>query len=186
VTLYRVIWKFARAAEDLPGGALYVPQQGSGRFDNPAQYQILYSGTEPHGVIAETFGRFPSATAAILERPPSLPSNAIRALVTYELDGRASVCDLDDPAQLLAFRMRPSQVITRNYPQTRKRALGIFRRRSWVGLRWWSWYEASWTNVALWDFSRVRVTDVRPLTLADPAFLTAAGTIGRVLRTSRR
>lgn len=182
MTLYRVFWSFPSAAENLPGGALYIPQQGSGRFDNPAQYQLLYVSREPHGAIAEAFGRFSAWSAPILERPPSLPRNAIRALATYELDDRARVCDFDDPAQLLALRMRPSQVITRDYPQVRRRALGIFQSGSWVGVQWWSWYEASWTNVALWDQAPVRIIDERPLTLTDPALHTAATAIGRVVR----
>jgi hypothetical protein len=181
VTLYRVFWSFPSAADNLPGGALHMLRQGSGRFENPAQYHLMYLAREPHGAVAEAFGRFSVWNAAILERPPSLPPNAVRAFATYEFDDRAHVCDLDDPAQLLALRMRPSQVISRDYPQTRRSALGIFQSGSWVGIRWWSWYEASWTNVALWDQAPVRLIEERALTLADPAVRTAAAAIGRIV-----
>jgi RES domain-containing protein len=181
VTLYRVFWRFPSAAENLPGGALYIPRQGSGRFDNPAQYQLLYLGREPHGAVAEAFGRFPAWSASVLERPPSLPPNAVRALAVFELDHRARVCDLDDPAQLVALRTTPSQVITRDCPQTQRRALGMFHSGSWVGVKWWSLYEASWTNVALWDHALVRIVDERPLTLTDSALRAAATAIGRVV-----
>ncbi|MBI1790737.1 MAG: RES domain-containing protein, partial [Acidobacteria bacterium] len=80
--LYRVLPFLAAAAEDEPGGALYIPPQGGGRLDNPELYSVLYLSDAASGAIAEAFGRFPEWSPAILEGSPGMPGS-VRALAKY-------------------------------------------------------------------------------------------------------
>ncbi|HEY4901666.1 MAG TPA: hypothetical protein VIH91_12700, partial [Terriglobales bacterium] len=82
--LHRVFPYVATAAEDEPGGAVYVPPQGGGRLDNPGIYAILYLSDAPAGAIAEAFGRFPEWNAGVLEGTPSLLGSA-RAMARFHL-----------------------------------------------------------------------------------------------------
>jgi hypothetical protein len=105
-------------------------------------------------------------------------------MATYELPSLATVCDLDDPRQLIAQQLRPSLVITRDYDTTQTWALRIFkdaRAPRWSGARWWSFYEAGWSSIGLWRLEGLRLVDVTPLSLREPAVVTAARTIGRQL-----
>ncbi len=178
VLLYRVFpWvPLARAAD--PGGALYVPPQGGGRLDNPDLYSVFYAGSDQAGAVAEAFGRFPEWTSAILGPSPSLPAS-IRAIARYRLAESARLCDLDDPAQLVALGLRPSQVVSRDYSVTRQWARGIFEQRSWAGVRWWSYYDPRWSSVGLWKSGVLTFEEVRPLKLDDAAVLEAAHTLTR-------
>ena len=102
------------------------------------------------GAIAEAFGRFPEWSPAILAGSPGLPGS-VRALASYRLAGDAPLCDLDDPEQLRALRLRPSDVVSRDYSRTRAWARRIYERRAWVGVRWWSYYDPRWASVGLWQ-----------------------------------
>jgi hypothetical protein len=90
------------------------------------------------------------------------------ALASLHLDDRVALVDLDDPAVLAADGIRPSRVATRDRTVTQPLALA-FHRRGADGLRWWSTFEAQWTNVTLFDRAarRLRLGDVRRLEAGD-------------------
>jgi RES domain len=182
--LYRVFPLLADAAPDEPGGALYVPPQGGGRLDNPDLFSVLYLSNAPAGAIAETFGRFPEWTPAILEGSPSLPESA-PAIGRYRLPGEVRVCDLDDPDQLRALALRPSDVVSRDYARTRAWARRIYEQRGWAGVRWWSYYDPRWASIGLWDTARLTIEEVRPLRLTDPEMVAASRVILRRIVRSR-
>src|SRR5690606_23050314 len=95
-----------------------------------------------------------------------------------ELADDAPLVDLDDPAVLRRERLRPSRVATRERDVTQPQALALYARHpEAAGLRWWSTYESLWANVTIFDRAaqRLRVMDVRELTLEDPAVVEAAG-----------
>jgi hypothetical protein len=177
-TLYRVFPIHPDTPPDQPGGALYVPPQGAGRLDNPDLYSILYLSDAAPGAIAEAFGRFPEWTPAILAGAPALPGSA-RALGTYETHGDLSICDLDDARRLVSLRLRPSEVVTRDYSRTRTWARTVYEQRAWSGIRWWSFYDPQWGSIGLWNIADLRLRDVRVLRLDDPDLLTASRTILR-------
>jgi len=117
-SLYRVLPFLRHAAPREPGGALHIPPQGGGRLDNPNLYAVLYLSDAGPGAIAEAFGRFPEWIPAMLGGSPSLPGSE-RALARYSLSEGEALCDLDDPEQLAAFGLRPSDVVSRDYSRTR-------------------------------------------------------------------
>ena len=176
--LYRVFPYLATAAEDEPGGALYVPRQGGGRLDSPGVYSVLYLSDAAAGAIAEAFGRFPEWSAAILEGRPSLPGSA-RAIARFHLPDEAQVCNLDDPARLRALNLRPSDVVSRDYARTRAWAQRIYEQRKWVGVRWWSYYDPQWSSFGLWNIGELELEDVLFLRLDNPALQQASRTIAR-------
>jgi hypothetical protein len=177
-TLYRVFPFLADAPASQPGGPLYIPMPGAGRLDNPDLFSVLYLGDSAAGAIAEAFGRFPEWTPAILEGAPGLP-RSVRAIARYGLDTRVALCDLDDARQLLALDLRPSHVVTRDYGQTRKWARRIYGQHRWGGVRWWSYYDARWASIGLWDIQGLTVEEVLPLTLETLALEEASRLIVR-------
>jgi hypothetical protein len=180
--LYRVFPYLATSAQDEPGGALYVPSQGGGRLDNAGSYAVLYASDAAAGAIAEAFGRFFEWTSAILEGSPSLPGSA-RAIARFELPENSAVCNLDDPAQLVALGLRPSDVVSRDYARSRAWARRIFEQRRWIGLRWWSYYDPQWASYGLWNIEQLALQEVKLLRLDDTALRDASRTIARrVLR----
>ena len=176
--LHRVFPYLASAAEDEPGGALYVPSQGGGRLDNPEAYSVLYLSHPAAGAIAEAFGRFPEWNAAILEGSPSLPGS-VRAIGRFRLPDNAPVCNLDDPALLEALDLRPSDVVSRDYARSRAWARRIFEKCMWIGVRWWSCYDPQWASFGLWNITKLKLEDVRILRLGDRALQEANRTIVR-------
>jgi RES domain len=175
---YRVFPFLASAAAGEAGSALYIPPQGAGRLDNPDLYSVLYLGNSPAGAIAEAFGRFPEWTSAMLRGSPAL-TGSVRVLARYDLDPREPVCDLDDPRQLLRLKLRPSEVVSRDYARTRAWARRIHGSRAWAGISWWSHYDPQWTSVGLWKTDRLSLAAIRELHLNDPAVLDAARIIVR-------
>ena len=176
--LYRVVPFLADSQPDEPGGDRYIPPQGAGRFDNPEVYSVLYLSGSEAGAIAEAFGRFPEWTPAILSGSPSL-LGSLPALGRYRLAEDAQVCNLDDPARLAQFNLRPSEVVSRDHVHTRAWARRIFDLGQFAGVRWWSCYDPQWASVGLWDVRRLTVEEVRPLRLSDPALVEASRTIMR-------
>ena len=181
--LYRVFPFLSEARPGAPGGALYVPPQGGSRLDNPDLYSVFYASDAEAGALAEAFGRFPEWTPSILDGSPSLPGSS-RGIAHYRLDDTSVICDLDDPAQLIALGLRPSDVVNRDYSRTREWARQIYRQGKWKGVRWWSYYDPRWSTFGLWDINALLLIDVRPLRLEDAAIAEAARTICR--RISRR
>ena len=164
--LYRVFPFLPRASPDEPGGPLYIPPQGGGRLDNPDLYAVFYASDAEAGALAESFGRFPEWTSAILEGSPALPGS-VRPVARYGLAASARICNLDDPAQLAALGLRPSEIVSREYTRTREWARRIYRQGGWTGVRWWSYYDPRWSSFGLWDMSGVSIIDVRVLRLDD-------------------
>jgi hypothetical protein len=103
------------------------------------------------------------------------------ALARLELDDRSTLIDLDDPAVLSREQLRPSHVATRTREVTQPQALELHRKHPHAaGLRWWSAWEALWTNVTVFDRAAraLRASDVRELTLDDPDLREAADFFG--------
>jgi hypothetical protein len=186
--LFRVFPYRAAAKSGEPGGALYVPPQGGGRIDNPDAYSVLYLSDSAPGAIAEAFGRFPEWTASMLEGLPGIPGSR-RALAHYRLDERSTatfpVCNLDDAKQLVALRLRPSDVVSRDYAHTRAWARRIYVQNAWVGVSWWSYYDSSWSSLGLWSARHLVLEKVVPLGLDHPAVLEASRVIVRRVTTNR-
>lgn len=176
--LYRVFPWLEDADPHEPGGALYIPAQGGGRLDNPDLYSVFYAGSAEAGAVAEAFGRFPEWTSAILAGSPVLPGS-VRALARYHLEEEARICDLDDPAQLAALGLRPSDVVSRDYSLSRAWARRIYLQGSWGGIRWWSFYDPRWVSFGIWATGQLSVQTIRALSLDDPAVLEAARVISR-------
>jgi len=177
-TLYRVLPYLPNVPNDEPGGALYVPPQGGGRVDNPDVYAVLYAGSVEAGAIAEAFGRFPEWSEAILQGSPALPGSS-RAVARYRLDESVPICNLDDPSQLIGLGLRPSDVVSRDYRKTRDWARRIFQQGVWAGVCWWSYYDPRWSSFGLWALDRLKLEDIRILSLDDAAVTEAARTLSR-------
>ena len=178
--LYRCFAWHHAARDDAPDGPLWFPRpyQGDGRHDNPDEYGCLYLADRAVSCIVEQLAAFRGQRlAAALLRRRDLPL----ALATLELDDRASIVDLDDPAVLRRERLRPSSVATRDRRVTQPQALDLYRRHPDVAaLKWWSTWEAVWANLTVFErsSSSLRLIDVRELTLDDPATLEAAEWFG--------
>lgn len=184
-TLYRVFPFLPKSGARQPGGPLFTPNQGGGRLDNPNLYSVFYASNSPAGAVAEAFGRFPEWSEALLEGSPALPGS-FRAIARYQLSDKLSICDLDDPAQLVRLHLRPSQVVVRDYTLTRAWARRIYEQQKWIGIQWWSYYNSQWASVGLWDISKLSVNDIEILSLDHAALLEASRAIVRRIITGRR
>jgi hypothetical protein len=178
VRLYRVFPWLASARDGEPGHPLHAPSpQGGGRADNPDHYLNLYLSSLPAGAVAEAFGRLawwvPEMFAV-----PGLPGSA-RALATCDVPDDAAICDLDDASSLVSLALRPSEVVTRDVGVTQRWALRVYQERRWVGVRWWSYYDARWHSYALWGRSGLSVSQVERLHLDHPAVVEASDVLGR-------
>ena len=178
--LYRCAAWSRTARPDAPDGALWFPRvfQGEGRHDNPDAYGCLYLADRPLSCVVEQLAPFRGQrlTASVLRRR-GLPL----AVAAIELDEAAVVVDLDDPVVLRRERLRPSAVATRTRSVTQPHALAWFRRHPDVAaLRWWSTWEALWTNLTVFDRGapRLRVLSVDELTPTHPAVVEAAEWFG--------
>jgi len=176
--LYRVFPYLAASAQDEPGGALYVPSQGGGRLDNAGTYAVLYLSDAAAGAIAEAFGRFSEWNSAILEGSPGLPGSA-RAIARFELPENSAICNLDDPSQLIALGLHPSDIVSRDYARSRAWARRIYEQGKWIGLRWWSYYDPQWTSFGLWNIEQLTLREVKLLHLNDASLREASRTIAR-------
>ena len=100
-----------------------------------------------------------------------------RSIVALDIDERVRVLDLDDPAELIARKMRPSRVATFRRDVTQRMALSVFQEGA-TGISWWSTLEAAWTNVTLFQERAIRhvelAGDPRPLSTRLPEVRQAA------------
>jgi hypothetical protein len=180
VILHRCFAWDERVADDGPDGPLWFPRayQGEGRHDNPDRYGCLYLSASPLSTVVEQLARFRGQRLmASLLRRRGLPL----ALADLDLDDDAELVDLDDPVVLRRERLRPSQVATRHRQITQPQALALHDHpRRPAGVRWWSTYEALWTNVTLFDRAapQLRLRSIRALTLTDPVVADAADFFG--------
>jgi hypothetical protein len=174
--LYRVFYYVASAAEREPGGVFFIPSQGGGRIDNPRGYETLYLGDSRAGACAEVFNRGKYRrqwSRDMLRGLPILPGS-VRAMAGYEFDDKKTpICNLDDPQELLAQKLRPSLVATREYGVSRGWALALFKQRRWSGARWWSYHDARWASFGLWKH-RCIAHGVEELTIDDADLRLAA------------
>ena len=184
---YRVLWHIPGAAPDERGGVLFIPSQGAGRIDNPADYQTLYVGNSQAGVCAEAFNRGKYRVEwepEMLRGLPDVP-NSNRALAWYDVDESAPICDLDDPNELVARTLRPSKVITRDYTQSQAWALRLFAEMRWVGVSWWSYQDARWASAGLWSRGTIMDHGFEELTIDHPALTEAANVLSIRIRRAR-
>jgi RES domain len=176
--LYRCFAWNERARAGQADSPLWFPRdyQGDGRHDNPDVYGCLYlTDREASGVI-EQLARFRGQRL--------IPQLLVRrrlplAVAAIELPDSAPLVDLDDPAELRRRRLRPSEVATRHREITQPQALALYENGA-AGIRWWSIHESLWANYTIFDRAvrRLRVQDVRVLTLDDRAVLDAAEFLG--------
>jgi hypothetical protein len=180
VILHRCFAWNRGARHDAVDGPLWFPQiyQGEGRHDNPDEYGCLYLADRPVSCIVEQLAAFRGQRlAASILRRRGLPL----ALAAIEIDDKAKLVDLDDPAILIRERLRPSVVATRDRRVTQPQALDLYRlHRQAAGLKWWSSWESQWGNVTLFDRAAgaLHLLDVRELTLDDPETQEAAEWFG--------
>lgn len=178
--LYRCFAWNERAPAADPDGPLWFPRlfQGDGRHDNPDLYGCLYLSLSALSTIVEQMARFRGQRLS----PPLLRRRGLPlAIAELDLAEGAELLDLDDPAVLHRERLRPSIVATRQRVVTQPQARRLYERHAGAaGLRWWSAYEATWTNVTLFDraATHLRVHAVRALTIDDPAVLDGAEFFG--------
>jgi hypothetical protein len=180
VILYRCFAWNAAARHDATDGPLWFPTifQGEGRHDNPDAYGCLYLSDRPVSCVVEQLAAFRGQrlSPALLRRR-GLPL----ALAAIELDDKAIVLDLDDPATLGRERLRPSRVATRDRSVTQPQALALYRRHpTAAGLQWWSSWEALWANVTIFERARrvLRLQGVDELTIDHEAVADAADVFG--------
>lgn len=177
--LYRCFAWNRRARPAEPDGALWFPRayQGEGRHDNPDVYGCLYLADSAVSGVVEQLARFRGQrlVPGMLERR-RLPL----AIAELELDDREALVDLDDPAELLRRRLRPSIVATRRRRVTQPQALEVYRTATAAGIRWWSTYESLWANVTLFDRAapRLRIVGVERLSVDHAAVGEAAELLG--------
>jgi hypothetical protein len=177
--LYRCFAWNERALEGQPDSPLWFPRvfQGDGRHDNPDAYGCLYlTDREASGVI-EQLARFRSQR---LIEQMLVRRGLPLALAAIELPDALELVDLDDPVVLRRRRLRPSVVATRERRITQPQALAVHRETDAVGIRWWSIFESLWANYTLFDRAvrRLRLHDVRRLSLDDQAVVAAADYVG--------
>ncbi|HET9588118.1 MAG TPA: hypothetical protein VFO91_04975, partial [Anaerolineales bacterium] len=98
---------------------------------------------------------------------------------SYRLPDDARICNLDDPEQLRELGLRPSEVVSRDYASTQAWARRIYNQRTWIGVRWWSYYEPQWASIGLWDTRGLTLEEIRPLRLDHAEMIEASRTIVR-------
>jgi len=185
VLVYRIFPYLPTAASGEPGHPEYEhrPQRG-GRIDHP-DYFVWYVAAQPTAAVGEVFGNLATWGNSMFAFPV-LPG-ARRALGTYRLPGDLKLLDLDDPAELVARSMRPTQVVVRNLPATQAWGHRIWSerdslepsRRRWQAVKWWSFHRPSWDILASWE--RPDVELVEDLALDHPAVRDAAMALNRPL-----
>lgn len=181
--LFRVLPYLSDAAEDEPGGVFFRPAGGKSRADAPdGSYRCLYAAASAEAAIAEAFGRFDTWDRALFEADPATPllPGSRFALASYELPDDVALRNLDDARTLLDEGLRPSQVVTRNRDVTQGWALRIHARGGFAGVSWWSYYDANWQSIAIWESASLRLAEPpRAISVTDAAVESAAATIVR-------
>ena len=153
--------------------------QGSGRHDAPDLYGAWYCATQPAAAVAERIQQLRGQT--LVDADFHRLGNLSLALAAFRLDPTLALVDLDDPAQLVARRLRPSEIATRRRMLTQQQARSIFAEGA-AGMLWWSTLSADWTNVTLF-YERViaklsLIAPPRPLATALPEVRQAADDLG--------
>lgn len=181
--LYRVFPLIADAEPTEYGGPFHVPRsaQGRGRHDHPRLYGAFYASRQPEAPVAERLKdlRLRQVGDRHLERGP-----ARLALASFLEVSLPALLDLDDPTNLVAREMRPSQVATSRRPATQTMARGLYEE-GLAGFEWWSTIEASWINVTLFAeraLDAIKLAEEpEVLTIDHPVVQTAARAVGVTL-----
>lgn len=82
--------------------------------------------------------------------------------------------DLDNPRELVTRRLRPSDVISRDFARTQAWALTIYNSNTVAGVRWWSYHDARWASAGFWDLNAITDYGVGRLDITHPAIAEAA------------
>jgi hypothetical protein len=168
LALYRVFPWDADAAPGEPFSPEFIPsQQGSGRFDLPDE-PVLYLGETAEHPVAEVLQSF---RGRIFQ--PGMLRRFGHPLALVEIGVHDEVAELlvnlDDPAQLMRFGLRPSDVVSDDRRRTTAIASTVHQSGA-TGLRWWSKLSGDWHAVVLF-LGRVPVSR---LALGVPEPLSAA------------
>jgi hypothetical protein len=181
VRLFRVFdWDGVSGAHQ-DGGPLFVARdrQGVGRHDAPALYGAWYCSRSAVSAVAELLQ--PLRGHRVDDGDFTRLDGRHKALVELEFNERLAVVDLDDPAELLGRRLRPSRVATLQRAVTQATAAAIFREGA-AGLAWWSTLNADWGHVTLFFERAVRHASIRTppvrLSVDLPAVRDAAAHLG--------
>jgi hypothetical protein len=180
LALYRVFpWDADATAGDSFSPEFIPSQQGSGRFDL-ADEPVLYLGESPEHPVAEVLQSFRG-------RPfqPGMLRRFGHPLALMEVGladtDAAYLIDLDDPAQLIRFGLRPSHVVS----DDRRRTIAIastVHASGATGLRWWSKLSGDWHAVVLFlgrvPLSQLSLGAPEQLTDAHPAVQHACRHLG--------
>lgn len=184
--LFRVFPYDHDAAAGDPGGALFVPAGGKGRFDNPSLYRMLYTSTTAEGAVAETFGNLEAWR----------PGTFVRRIGSKRVPFALAEFDVPDPRIIDLARIdmlealeieKVTDIVSRDRTRTQTLAAKIYDTGTYQGLAWWSFYNPVWTNVGLWDRTGLKlVGDPQVLTVAHPGVVAAAQALPRLLIATRR
>jgi RES domain len=181
--LYRVFPWDAAATDGEPFSPEFIPShQGSGRFDL-RDGAVLYLGESPEHPVAEVLQGFRGREfqAGMLRRFRQ-PLALVEIRVPDELAER--LVDLDDPAQLIRFSLRPSDVASDDRRRTTAIAAEVHESGA-TGLRWWSKLSGDWHAVVLFleraPMARLTLGAPELLTPAHPAVLHACRHLGIAL-----
>ena len=165
LNLYRVIPFVPGARKGEPGHPLYFPpNQGMARVDNLNHYAVGYLATSGSCAVSESFGFF-SAWDSMMLRPVKTLPESRWVIANYTLKPESAIFDMDDAANLLKLKIRPSRVVTRDRAVTQSWALKVYKKKVSSGVSWWSFYNPDWSCVGLWDLSKLKVKEIEELTL---------------------
>ena len=179
--IFRVFDWDGQATGRREGGPLSVPRarQGAGRHDAPALYGAWYCSRLAVSAVAESLQPFRGH--ALTDQDFMRTGGLGKALAELEVDDGLPVVDLDDPAELVRRRLRPSRVASMRRPITQAIAASLYQEGA-AGLAWWSTLNADWGHMTLFHeraVSRVRVTgSPQRLTPVLPAVREAAEYLG--------
>lgn len=182
--LYRVFPYDSSALQNEPGGALFSPAGGHGRFDNPALYRAFYASLDPRGALMERFGESDVWDANTFIQPIGERARIVPlALATYDAPITLADLGLVDELRLLAV-LRVTEVVSRNRSQTQSLAARAVRihRTIHAGVCWWSYYAPELLNAMLWETGDVTLA-ARPdvLTPVHPLVVETARSMHRRL-----
>jgi hypothetical protein len=147
VDLFRVFAWDGVSRGGLEGGPLFVARarQSAGRHDQPRLFGAWYCSKEVVGAIAESLQAF---RGRLFSNDHFRRTSLDLALVHLHFAGPLELVDLDNPLELAARSLRPSQVATPRRSTTQRVAARIFKEGA-AGILWWSTLNAEWTHVTL-------------------------------------
>ena len=145
--LFRVFTWDGSSTGATENGPLFVSRtiQGKGRHDAPDKYGAWYCSRDAVSAVAESIQFL---RGRVLRDRHFDVGGSVRALVGLSLDEAVGLLNLDDPLELAARRLRPSQVATGRRTVTQRLARSIFDEGA-AGFLWWSTLEGEWTNATL-------------------------------------